>query len=32
MKQLKEGAFLSQLKYIQDILNKFGMKHTNPAN
>jgi hypothetical protein len=26
VKQLKEGAFLSQTKYNQDILKKFGMK------
>jgi GTPase Era involved in 16S rRNA processing len=26
VKQLKEGAFLSQTKYIQDMLKKFGMK------
>jgi hypothetical protein len=26
VKQLKEGTFLSQMKYIQDILKKFGMK------
>jgi hypothetical protein len=31
VKQLKEGTFLSQTKYIQDILNKFGMKDINPA-
>jgi hypothetical protein len=28
VKQLKEGAFLSQTKYIQDILKRFGMKDT----
>jgi hypothetical protein len=28
VKQLKEGTFLSQTKYIQDILKKFGMKET----
>jgi hypothetical protein len=26
VKQLHEGTFISQTKYIQDILNKFGMK------
>jgi hypothetical protein len=26
VKQLLEGTFISQTKYIQDILNKFGMK------
>jgi hypothetical protein len=31
VKQLKEGTFLSQTKYIQDILKKFGMKDTKPA-
>jgi hypothetical protein len=31
VKQLKEGTFLSQTKYIQDILKKFGMKDSNPA-
>jgi hypothetical protein len=29
--QLKEGTFLSQTKYIQDILKKFGMKNAKPA-
>ena len=31
VKQLKEGTFLSQTKYIQDILKKFGMKDAKPA-
>jgi hypothetical protein len=31
VKQLKEGIFLSQTKYIQDILKKFGMKDANTA-
>jgi hypothetical protein len=31
VKQLKEGTFLSQTKYIQDILKNFGMKDANPA-
>jgi hypothetical protein len=26
VKQLQDGTFISQTKYIQDILNKFGMK------
>jgi hypothetical protein len=26
VKQLQEDTFISQTKYIQDILNKFGMK------
>jgi hypothetical protein len=30
VKQLQEGTFISQTKYIQDILNKFGMKDANP--
>jgi hypothetical protein len=31
VKQLKEGTFLSQIKYKQDILMKFGMKDAKPA-
>jgi hypothetical protein len=31
VKQLKEGAFLSQTKYTQDILKKFGIKDAKPA-
>jgi hypothetical protein len=31
VKQLKEGTFLSQTKYIQNILKKFGMKDAKPA-
>jgi hypothetical protein len=31
VKELKEGTFLSQTKYIQDILKKFGMKDTKAA-
>jgi hypothetical protein len=31
VKQLKEGTFLSQTKYTQDILKKFRMKDTKPA-
>jgi hypothetical protein len=30
MKQLQEGTFISQTKYIQDILKKFGMKNGKP--
>jgi hypothetical protein len=30
IKQLKEGIFISQTKYIQDILKKFGMKNAKP--
>jgi hypothetical protein len=28
IKQMKEGTFVSQTKYIKDILKKFGMCHT----
>jgi hypothetical protein len=27
IKQLQEGTFICQIKYIQDILKKFGMKN-----
>jgi hypothetical protein len=30
VKQLQDGIFISQTKYIQDILNKFGMKDAKP--
>jgi hypothetical protein len=30
IKQLQEGTFICQTKYIQDILKKFGMKHAKP--
>ena len=30
VKQLQEGTFLSQTKYTQDILSKFGMKNAKP--
>jgi hypothetical protein len=30
IKQLQEGTFISQTKYIQDILKKFGMKDGKP--
>jgi hypothetical protein len=31
VKQLKKGTFLSQTKYIQDILKKFAMKDAKPG-
>jgi isopentenyldiphosphate isomerase len=30
VKQLKDDTFISQTKYTQDILKKFGMKDVNP--
>ena len=30
IKKLQEGTFISQTKYIQDILTKFGMKDAKP--
>jgi hypothetical protein len=30
IKQLQEGTFISETKYIQDILKKFGMKNAKP--
>jgi hypothetical protein len=30
IKQLQEGTFISQTKYIQDILKNFGMKNAKP--
>jgi hypothetical protein len=30
IKQLQEDTFISQTKYIQDILNKFRMKNGKP--
>jgi hypothetical protein len=30
IKQLQDGTFISQTKYIQDILKKFGMKKAKP--
>jgi hypothetical protein len=30
VKQLQKGTFISQTKYIQDILNRFGMKDAKP--
>jgi hypothetical protein len=29
-KHLKDGIFISQKKYMQDVLKKFGMKDTKP--
>jgi hypothetical protein len=31
VKQLKDGTFISQTKYTQDLLKRFGMKDANPA-
>jgi hypothetical protein len=31
VKELKEGTFISQTKYTQDLLKKFGMKDAKPA-
>jgi hypothetical protein len=31
VKQLKEGTFISQIKYTQDLLKKFGMKDAKAA-
>jgi hypothetical protein len=31
IKELQEGTFISQTKYIQDILKKFGMKNAKPV-
>jgi hypothetical protein len=31
VKQLKEGTFISQTKYTQDLLKRFGMKDKKPA-
>jgi hypothetical protein len=30
VKQLKEGTFISQTKYTQDLLKRFGMKDVKP--
>ncbi|WVZ70160.1 LOW QUALITY PROTEIN: hypothetical protein U9M48_018848 [Paspalum notatum var. saurae] len=32
IKQLKEGTFLCQTKYMQDMLKKFGMENAKPIN
>jgi hypothetical protein len=31
VKQLKDDIFISQMKYTQDLLKRFGMKHAKPA-
>jgi hypothetical protein len=31
VKQLKEGTFICQMKYTQDLLKRFGMKDAKPA-
>jgi hypothetical protein len=31
VKQIKEGTFISQTKYTQDLLNRFGLKDAKPA-
>jgi hypothetical protein len=31
VKQLKEGTFISQTKYTQDLLKRIGMKDAKPA-
>jgi hypothetical protein len=31
VKQLKDGTFISQTKYTQDLLKQFGMKDAKPA-
>jgi hypothetical protein len=31
VKQLKEGTFISQMKYTQDMLKRFGMKDAKPT-
>jgi hypothetical protein len=31
LKQLKDDTFLSQTKYTQDLLKRFGMKDAKPA-
>jgi hypothetical protein len=31
VKQLKEGTFISQTKYTQDLLKRFGMKDAKPV-
>jgi hypothetical protein len=30
-KELKEGTFISQTKYTQDLLKRFGMKDAKPT-
>jgi hypothetical protein len=31
VKKLKEGTFISQTKYTQDLLKRFGMKDAKPV-
>jgi hypothetical protein len=31
VKQLKDDTFISQTKYTQDLLKRFGMKDAKPA-
>jgi hypothetical protein len=31
VKQLKDDTFISQMKYTQDLLKRFGMKDAKPA-
>jgi hypothetical protein len=31
VKKIKEGTFISQTKYTQDLLKRFGMKDAKPA-
>jgi hypothetical protein len=31
VKKLKQGTFISQMKYTQDLLKRFGMKDAKPA-
>jgi hypothetical protein len=31
VKQLKDGTFISQTKYTQDLIKRFGMKEAKPA-
>ena len=31
VKQLNDGTFISQMKYTQDLLKRFGMKDAKPA-
>jgi transposase len=31
VKELKEGTFISQIKYTQDLLKRFGMKYAKPT-
>ena len=32
IKQLKEGIFINQAKYIKDLIKKFGMEDANPVS